>query len=53
MTRDRYVDELLDTLTGKLNSNEEFHPDRGLQVDVVLIRMPTPGCGHSRRRRSR
>ena len=24
MTRDRYVDELLDTLAGKLNSNEEF-----------------------------
>ena len=48
MTRDRYVDELLDTLAGKLNSNEEFHPDRGLQVDVVLIRMPTPGSGRKR-----
>ena len=43
MDRDRYLDELLDTLAGKLNSNEEFHPDRGLQVDVVLVRMPTPG----------
>ena len=43
MTRDRYLDELLDTLAGKLNSNEEFHPDRGLQIDVVLVRMPTPG----------
>ena len=43
MTRDRYVDELLDTLAGKLNSNEEFHPDRGLQIDVVLVRMPAPG----------
>ena len=43
MTRDRYVDELLDTLAGKLNSNEEFHPDRGLQINVVVIRMPTPG----------
>ena len=43
MTRDRYVDELLDTLAGKLNSNEEFHPDRGLQINVVLVRMPTPG----------
>ena len=43
MDRDRYLDELLDTLAGKLNSNEEFHPDRGLQIDVVLVRMPTPG----------
>ena len=48
MTRDRYVDELLDTLAGKLNSNEEFHPDRGLQIDVVLIRMPTPGSGRKK-----
>ena len=48
MTRDRYVDELLDTLAGKLNSNEEFHPDRGLQVDVVVIRMPTPGSGRKK-----
>ena len=43
LDRDRYVDELLDTLAGKLNSNEEFHPDRGLQVDMVHVRMPTPG----------
>ena len=43
MNRGRYLDELLDTLAGKLNSNEEFHPDRGLQIDVVLVRMPTPG----------
>ena len=48
MTRDRYVDELLDTLAGKLNSNEEFHPDRGLQIDVVLVRMPTPGSGRKK-----
>ena len=48
MTRDRYVDELLDTLAGKLNSNEEFHPDRGLQINVVLVRMPTPGSGRKK-----
>ena len=48
MDRDRYLDELLDTLAGKLNSNEEFHPDRGLQVDVVLVRMPTPGSGRKK-----
>ena len=45
LDRDQYVNELLDTLAGKLNSNEEFHPDRGLQVDVILVRMPAPGSG--------
>ena len=48
LRRDTYLDELLDTLAGKLNSNEEFHPDRGLQIDVVLIRMPTPGSGRKK-----
>ena len=48
MNRDRYVDELLDTLAGKLNSNEEFHPDRGLQINVVLVRMPAPGSGRKK-----
>ena len=50
LRRGHYIDELLDTLAGKLNSNEEFHPDRGLQIDVVLIRMPTPGSGRGRKR---
>ena len=50
VTRDRYIDELLDTLAGKLNSNEDFHPDRGLQIDVMLVRMPTPGSGRGRKR---
>ena len=50
MNRNQYVEELLDTLAGKLNSNEEFHPDRGLQVDMVLVRMPTPGSGRGRKR---
>ena len=50
VTRGRYIDELLDTLAGKLNSNEDFHPERGLQIDVVLIRMPTPGSGRGRKR---
>ena len=45
VNRGAYLDELLDTLAGKLNSNEEFHPDRGFQVDVVLVRMPNPGSG--------
>ena len=46
MNRGRYIDELRDTLAGKLNSNEDFHPDRGLQIDVVLVRMPTNGFEH-------
>ena len=46
--RGRYLDELLDTLAGKLNSKEEFHPDRGLQIDVVLVRMPNPGSGRKK-----
>ena len=50
LRRDTYIDELLDTLAGKLNSNEDFHPDRGLQIDVVLVRMPTPGSGRGRKR---
>ena len=50
LDRDQYVEELLDTLAGKLNSNEEFHPDQGLQVDMVLVRMPTPGSGRGRKR---
>ena len=50
VNRDTYIDELLDTLAGKLNSNEEFHPDRGLQIEVVLVRMPTPGSGRGRKR---
>ena len=49
LDRDRYVDELLDTLAGKLNSNEEFHPDRGLQIDMVHVRMPAPGSGRKKR----
>ena len=35
---------------GKLNSNEEFHPDRGFQVEVVVVRMPAPGSGRGRQR---
>ena len=49
LNRSTYLDELLDQLAGKLNSNEEFDPDRGFQLDVVVIRMPTPGSGHGNR----
>ena len=50
MNRGPYLDELLDQLAGKLNSNQEFHPDQGFQVDVVVVRMPTPGSGRGRKR---
>ena len=50
MNRGTYLDELLDTLAGKLNSNEEFHPDRGFQVDVIIVRMPATGSGCGRKR---
>ena len=50
MNRGNYLDELLDQLAGKLNSNEEFTPDRGFQVEVVVVRMPTPGSGRGRKR---
>ena len=49
VNRGAYLDELLNTLAGKLNSNEEFHPDRGFAVDVVVVRMPTPGSGRGRK----
>ena len=45
LARDDYVNELLQTLADKLNSNEEFQPDQGLQVDVVHVRVPLPGSG--------
>ena len=47
--RSLYLDELLDRLAGKLNSNEAFDPHRGFQLDVVIIRMPTAGRGHGKR----
>jgi len=43
------LDELLATLAGKLNSNESFDPQRGFQVDIVFVSMPTPGRGHGRK----
>ena len=41
---------MLATLAGKLNTNESFNPDRGFQVDVVLVFMPGPGSGHGQKR---
>ena len=49
LRRSAYLNELLDTLAGKLNSNEQFDPQRGFQLDVVVIRMPCPGRGNGKR----
>ena len=43
------VDELLDTLAGKLNSNEEVHPEDGFQLDLTLLRPMGSGSGHGKR----
>ena len=42
------LDQLLHKLAGKLNSNQSFHPDRGLQIDMVYVRMPAPGSGRKK-----
>ena len=39
------LDELLQKLAGKLNSNEAFNPSQGFSVDVVIVRMPGKGKG--------
>ena len=43
------LDEMLAKLAGKLNSNEAFNPDRGFQVDVVMVSMPSQGSGHGKK----
>ena len=43
------LDEMLQKLAAKLNSNESFHPSEGFQVDVVLVRMPGQGKGHGKK----
>ena len=47
LERSARLDELLATLAGKLNSNESFDPQRGFQVDIVFVSIPTPGSGCS------
>ena len=45
ISRTARLDEMLHKLAGKLNSNESFNPDRGFNVDVVIVRMPDRGTG--------
>ena len=40
LRRSAYLNDLLETLAGKLNSNEQFDPQREFQLDVVVVRMP-------------
>ena len=42
------IDELLQKLAGKLNSNESFNPSEGFSVDVVFVKMPGKGKGRQK-----
>ena len=42
------LDELLQKLAGKLNSNEAFNHSQGFSVDVVFVRMPGKGKGRKK-----
>lgn len=39
------LNELLDQLAGKLNSNESFDHNQGFNVEVVIVKRPRPGSG--------
>ena len=45
LQRSLCLDTLLQSLADKLNSNEEFNPQRGFEVMLSVIAMPTPGSG--------
>ena len=45
LERSLRLDTLLQSLADKLNSNEEFNPQRGFEVVLSVIAMPTPGSG--------
>ena len=49
LQRTARLDEMLTKLAAKLNSNETFSPKKGFQVDVVMVSMPGPGSGHSKK----
>ena len=42
------LDQLMRKLAGKLNSNEQFDPQRGFQLDVTLVRPLGTGSGHEK-----
>ena len=43
------LDTYLQTLAGKLNSNEEFTPDETFTMETTFIRTPGPGSGNGKR----
>lgn len=45
LERSLRLDTLLQSLADKLNSNEEFNPQRGFEVLLSVIAMPNPGSG--------
>lgn len=44
------LDDMLRTLSGKLNSNQSFDPQRGFQLDILFVYNPPPSSGHGRKR---
>ena len=50
LERSVHLNELLQELAGKLNSNESFDPEQGFQVEVVFVRCPQPGSGRGKKR---
>ena len=49
LQRSLRLDALLQSLADKLNSNEEFNPQRGFEVMLSVIAMPNPGSGHRKK----
>ena len=49
LQRTQRLDEMLNKLAGKLNSNEGFNPSQGFEVEVVMVSMPGPGSGHGKK----
>ena len=53
LNRSTRLDELLQKLAGKLNSNESFKANQDFQVDVVFVRMPGRATGHGKKTQCR
>ena len=49
LTRSVRLNELLDNLAAKLNSNEAFDHNQGFNVEVVFVKTPQPGRGKKNR----
>ena len=48
LNRSTRLDEMLQKLAGKLNSNESFNPSEGFCLDVVFVKMPGKGKGRKK-----